>query len=298
MFEGLRKKAKGLYSPYTRDRRKMDRKSQGLRNREGEHFADIAKPSWNHYDSPPDDQFLKMGDGLEGFGDLMSFHNLKDWVRLQRESGKKVASIDVFGQPGLGLAAGVDKAIGWSLHEARPYEVRGRDSREKMMVGSVFDIASKKKVFQELDATEAQGVKLGLVFFRPWSGVNEFQSSRYAHLYLYEFILRPLYERLEVGGMMLLASQNLAGMHILMDFLAKTGEVEVKTNETRQSYLIRKKSGVPTLKSLADMGDLRAEEREFLASEIENTLPRLVRWARRYAIGDIRRYLERRNMAK
>ncbi len=294
MFEDLRRKANGLYSPYTRDRRNIEKKSERVADRESAFFAEEAKPSWAHYDSPPDDQFLKMGDGLEGFGDLMSFQDVKDWVQKQHDNQRKVASIDVFGQPGLGLAAGVDKAIGWSLHDWRAYEVRGKDLREKMIPGSVFDVASRKKVFQELDEANAEGIALGLVFFRPWSGVTEFQNSRYAHLYLYEFILRPLYERLDEGGMMLLASQNLAGMHLLFNLLEKSGMGHVATNDTRQSYLIKKSKEIPQLRSLGDMGNLSDIGLEFLAAELENILPsRTVRWAHRAIISKLRKKLSR-----
>lgn len=233
----------------------MNRVSEGNEWMEEDVYNEIREPAWNYYDSPPEEQF-RSDDAQEGFGHLMAFSEVQAWVAEQERHGRHVASLDICGQPGLGLAAGVSRALGWALFDGRPENVKGRDSRERMITSSIFDAKARFGVLKELDELKAQGIGLGLVFFRPLAGMKKLGRRKYAHLYLYEYLLRPLYQRMEEGGMIFIASQELVGMPLLRELLKQTEGVQVVQNEAGWGYLITKRSDIPELTSLTDMGDM------------------------------------------
>lgn len=274
-----RRPSKGLYSPHTRERRRLEGKSKGLAWLERDIYQDTREAAWSMYNSSPEDQFRTSDQG-EGFGDFISFEAVKSWVASEQARGKRIASLDVCGQTRLGREAGVNRAIGWSLFDARPQKFKGGDSRERIIEGSIFDLKSRTAVFGELDALkEKEEIELGLAIFRPWSGMHSYRRSRYGHMYFYEFLLRPVYQRMLEGGMILISSHFLVGMQLLRDILDRTEGVEYISNRTWQGYLIRKRSSVSQLRSLSEMGDLSAISREFTMAKFESYLPQILRWA-------------------
>jgi hypothetical protein len=271
-----KREARGLYSPHTRERRKLNKKAKSLLWTENDVWDETRGSTWNYYDSPPEDQF-KPDDPGEGFGKLMSFDDVRAWVKGKQNHGTRIATLDVFGQPGLGLATGADRAIGWSLLDVRPDKTRS-DPRGQMIESSVFNAKARAALFNELDTLKASGVDLGLVFFRPLAGITPYGRSAYAHLYMYEYVLRPLYERLTDDGKVFIASRGLVGMPLLQRILEQTEGVEYVRNEEGWGYLITKRASAPTLTSIADMGDLPDVAKEFARSARSKLMNNIVAW--------------------
>ena len=264
MFEAFRKVgSRGLLSRPLRRLKKAGAETRWLNQ---DFTIENEQPPYKAYDSSLRGYFT--GKWSENFRALCSPEDVQRWVAELRNRHGKIASLDVCGQLQAGIDAGADRSFGWSLESE----------------GDIFDPKVRARILESIDTERAspEGAKLGLVFFRPVGGMEQYGRNKYAHLYLYEFILRPLYERLVDGGVMLISSLELAGMPLLAELLKQTPGVDVTHDESQQAYMLRKRDNVPVLSSLSRMDNLDTLASQFahlrrdqLGHELTNRLTRL-----------------------
>ena len=281
---------KGLVSGELRNLRAKSKKTEEL---EDDVKDELRISIWNVHDTPLKELFegghIAEEESFEGLG--VTGDDVGAWVSAQQAKGMKIATLDVMGQTRAGLETGANRAHAWSLADVRHWNAE-IDPKEEITEGDIFRTGPRKEVLDKLDIDKSEnGTELGVVFFRPVAGVKEMWGSKYGQLYLYEFILRPLYERLVDGGMVFMSSQYLAGMPLLGELLKHSDGVQFVSNEKKNGYMLRKKSPDSRLTSLADMDegsllelsrqfeDLKLQKEDETISAIKDPAWRLIRRA-------------------
>ena len=252
---------------------------------------DLRIPIWNVHDTSLKELFegghIAEEESFEGLG--VTGEDVTSWIAAQHALGKKIATLDVMGQTRAGLEARADRVHGWSLADVRRHGAKP-GSKEDVTEGDVFKTGPRREVLKKLDDEKtSDGTELGVVFFRPVAGVKNIWGSKYGQLYLYEFVLRPLYERLTEGGMIFMSSMYLAGMPLLEDILHNSTGFELVANEKKNAYMLRKTKNESRLPSISDLSEearsdldreftvLREEGKDARIAEIKSDVWRFVR---------------------
>ena len=167
------------------------------------------------YFSDEDDQSHISFYGLE------TITNLKDRLKRIKGSGKMIG-VDVLGQGQACKDVGCDVVFANTLDNAaddKGLETVVHDAADRGVVLETFDLFDREKLHSFISMIEDQADKpLGLVFFRPYGGLEQYFYRRgeqiafdndYAVAYLYKEVLTPLYRLLEPRGVMFLELHGL-----------------------------------------------------------------------------------------
>jgi hypothetical protein len=286
-----RKPVKGLMP---KELKKIHKIAKGLRWQESDTHADAMGASWTIFDTSLDDLFTEYKGGItekENFSGLgVTPGDIRDWISKAHEKGRKIACVDVMGQFKAGLDSGADRVYGMSLSKPQAYG-SDPDPRMRTIAGDIFSNAPLRQLLESLDGDkDSNGTELGLVLFRPVKGIYEIRESKYAQLHLYEFVMRPLYERLAPGGMMFIASQFFNGMPLLKELLHNAEGFELRADPGHNAYLLRKTLPGSMLPSVSELDEATLEDlgRKFEDIQIEGINNPLWRKIRR-VIADRRR---------
>lgn len=177
--------------------------------------------------------------------DHLSFEQLEGWVHLRKrldgmrtEPDIKITGIDIMGQGSPCTDVGCDNAIALTLPTAGFEEAESKDANERALYGidtiwgNVFEPEQAKQLLNDLKVKlQDANNKLGVVFFRPWGGMNQYDENEYAWRYLLQHVFTPLYEKLEDNGVMLFE------LHSLSDELFETILAYLEQSDIKHKYL-------------------------------------------------------------
>jgi len=206
---------------------------------------------------------------LEDFAGLIDRMEVEEIITSLHSSGRKVFGVDLMGQGGPCIELGCDSALAVTLDTLnqdannalkKGMQVRGVDLQLADMFSPYTSKVLNKKVAEGLK----EGKSLGLVFFRPVGGMEEFiRTSRlYSTLFLYYHYLVPLYNSLTENGIMLAdfsfsadqtPSQSPRLFSDLRNWLEKKG-LDIEFVRDNKTFLIKKTTASPQELHTGDFG--------------------------------------------
>jgi hypothetical protein len=158
----------------------------------------------------PFGQWATYGSGLEEYLDhntTASFFKLETMESLHdrmeavaKETGKKIAVWEIFGQGVMGLQLGADLSVSWTFTDDRMKD----PVRQKVFNGDIFDEARCASVFKEWSETYAKEYAVPVVVSRPLGAMQKYGTSTAALEHWCETIFEDLYGMVAGKGVLLL----------------------------------------------------------------------------------------------
>lgn len=141
------------------------------------------------------------------FGRLESEADVFMRLRNMRMTGdEKIIGVDLMGMGQTCANLGCDTTFAVTLPTPRWEADEELDKQElsergiDVQYGDLFDPQEVDVLIQNIDTALQDKGKLGVAFFRPWGGMERYENNLYSHMYLYKYVLTPLYERLNING--------------------------------------------------------------------------------------------------
>jgi hypothetical protein len=174
--------------------------------------------TWSYY-AGSDDYF---GEGISdtSFARLTTPETIQESIIERQKRGKKSVVLDVFGQGCIGFDSGADVVLASTyrdpndtFHRGGTPEGRGRKDGVEYLLGDGFTHENMSKLKERLDALIADNHELDTIFFRPIAGLDSYVHLPEARRFLFNTMLRGLYERLAPGGRILIELSAFSQQH-------------------------------------------------------------------------------------
>lgn len=189
-------------------------------------------------------------------------------VDKRHARGEKVLFLDLFGQGHYGFEAGEDATIACTLLKPEETVFAARSVPEESLRGNflkrpglefidgdIFDIKHWKGVLAAIDRRLQDGHVLDTVFLRPLGGMNVYAKNDSAQLYMYDPMLRDIYERLATDGrvfleLIALHDLNPDVLNVLKEIFLdesspKIPNVAFRQNRDRPTFMLEKQAHAP-----------------------------------------------------
>lgn len=222
-----------MWKPREMWRKQLD---EGLKST-APHETPDGKDSWIYYAG--EEPYFDTANDDVSFEGLSSPEILKERVSARHAQNEKVMFLDVFGQGMYGFTPAQEP--GEDLNIAATYldpkdTFQGKKKGERHFAqrkvervsGDMFDPLHWKKVLQRIDEKRQEGYVLDTAFVRPVGGLDAYADKPAAWRYLFNTMLRDVYERLPEKGQILVELSSFPEAHHedVIDFFRRLFIVE------------------------------------------------------------------------